>query len=132
MPPRKQGRQAPPPEESARPLSANEDIAVREELARTPSGADAEERTEELTEELIAELLAAGWGDEPELRTAVAEGARYSRERNSLLFPAEMKTTKPDSPRPTQDKHANPARGRRGAQEYRVTSRRVSRRGGDR
>jgi hypothetical protein len=129
MPPRKQGRLAPPPEESARPLSANEEIAVREEVARTFSGAD----TEELTEELIAELLGAGWGDEAELRTAAAEGALYSRERHSLLFPAEMKTTKPESPRPTQEnKHANPARGRRGAQEYRVTSRRVSRRGGDR
>jgi hypothetical protein len=130
MPPRKQGRQAPPPEESARPLSANEDIiAVREELARTFSGAD----TEELTEGLITELLAAGWGDESELRTAAAEGALYSRERNSLLSPAELKTTKPESPRHTQEnKHANPARGRRGAQEYRVTSRRVSRRGGDR
>lgn len=130
MPPRKQGRQAPPPEESARPLSANDEmIAAREEVARTFSGAD----TEELTEELIAELLAAGWDDESELRAAAAEGARYSRERNSLLLPAEMKTTKPGSPRPTQEnKHANPARGRRGAQEYRVTSRRVTRRGGDR
>src|SRR5688572_12012112 len=112
MPPRKQGRQAPPPEESARPLSANDEmIAAREEVARTFSGAD----TEELTEELIAELLAAGWDDESELRAAAAEGARYSRERNSLLLPAEMKTTKPGSPRPTQEnKHANPARGRRG------------------
>jgi hypothetical protein len=130
MPPRKQGRQAPPPGESARPLPANEDkIAAQEESARTFSGAG----TEELTEELIAELLAAGWGDESELRTAVAEGARYSRERNLLLLPAEIKTTKPESPRPAQEnKHANPARGRRGAQEYRVTSRRVSRRGGDR
>ena len=129
MPPRKQGRHAPPPNESARPLPANQAIAAREEVARTPSEAD----TEELSEELIAELLAAGWDDEPGLRTAVAEGARYSRERHSLLFPAEMKTAKLDGPRPTQEnKHANPARGRRGAQEYRVTSRRVSRRGGDR
>lgn len=130
MPPRKQGRQAPPPEETARPLPANEEtITVREESARTSSGAD----TEELTEELIAELLAAGWGDEAELRTAGAEGAVYSRERHSLIFPGELRTTRPESPRPTQEnKHANPARGRRGAQEYRVTSRRVSRRGGDR
>jgi hypothetical protein len=130
MPPRKQGRQAPPPEESAKPLSANEDmIAAREELARTLSGAD----TEELTEELIAELVAAETGEEAELRSAVAEGARYSRERNSLIFPAEMKTTKPESPRPTQEnRNANPARGRRGAQEHQVPPRRASRRGGDR
>jgi len=47
------------------------------------------EGSEELTDELIAELFKRGWS-EKDLQAGKVQGARYNRERDSLLFPPVM------------------------------------------